>query len=110
MSTDNVYAFLTKLGDDNSLLQKIEEAQGDVNALVAVGKSAGFDFSADELKSVMAQKNDAEMSEQQLAQVAGGGGLFAAKSGHPTTGNGLSVCCSSMNTCTCCPDLRLTSR
>ena len=63
MSEEQIKAFLEKVKGDTSLQEKLKAA-GDVDAVAAIAKEAGFSISADDLK--MAQS---EISEEELEVV-----------------------------------------
>lgn len=65
MSEEQLKAFLEAVKADSGLQEKLKAA-GDVDAVVAIAKAAGFTISADALKA------QAEVSEQELESVAGG--------------------------------------
>ena len=67
MSEEQLKAFLEKVKGDTSLQEKLKAA-ADANAVAAIAKEAGFSISADDLT-----KAQAEISEEELEGVAGGG-------------------------------------
>ena len=67
MSEEQLKAFLEAVKADATLQEKLKAA-ADADAVVAIGKAAGFAISADELK-----RAQAEVSEEELEGVAGGG-------------------------------------
>ena len=67
MSEEQLKAFMEAVNADARLQEKLREA-GDFDAVVAIAKTAGFIISADEL-----QRAQAEISENELETVAGGG-------------------------------------
>ncbi|QNI85952.1 nif11-like leader peptide domain protein [Synechococcus sp. PROS-7-1] len=67
MSEEQLKAFLEAVKADAGLQEKLKAA-GDVDAVVTIAKAAGFVISAEELK-----KSQAEVSEEELEGVAGGG-------------------------------------
>ncbi|QNJ07376.1 nif11-like leader peptide domain protein [Synechococcus sp. MEDNS5] len=72
MSEEQLKAFLEAVKADSSLQEKLKAA-GDVDAVVAIAKAAGFAISADDL-----ERAQSEISEEELEGVAGG-------YGHPET-------------------------
>ena len=70
MSEEQLKAFLEAVKADAGLQEKLKAAS-DADAVVAIAKAAGFVISADELKSAQA-----EISEEELEGVAGGGVPF----------------------------------
>ena len=73
MSEEQLSALLAKLKQDDGLREKLQSA-GDLDAVVAVAKDAGFDVSkADWLKYQAQQK--IELSDAELERVSGGTGL-----------------------------------
>ena len=73
MSEEQLKAFLDKVKSDTSLREKLK-GSSDVDAVVAIAKSAGFVISADEIKT--AQSASQELSDEELEGVAGGGGGY----------------------------------
>ena len=70
MSEEQLNAFLDAAKADAGLQEKLKAA-ADADAVVAIAKAAGFAISADELK-----KSQAEISDEELEGVAGGGWSF----------------------------------
>ena len=66
MSEDQLKAFLAKVKDDTSLQEKLKSA-GDVDAVIAIAREAGFEISSDDLT-----KAQSALSEQELEDAAGG--------------------------------------
>ena len=67
MSEEQLKAFLEAVKADAGLQEKLNAAK-DADAVVEIAKAAGFVISAEELK-----KAQAEISEEELEGVAGGG-------------------------------------
>ena len=67
MSEEQLKAFLEKVKADAGLQEKLKSA-ANVDAVVAIAKEAGFVISADDIKQAQA-----EVSEEELESVAGGG-------------------------------------
>ena len=63
MSEEQLKAFLEKVKADTSLQEKLKAA-ADVDAALAIAKDAGFNISADVVRT--------EISEEELEGVAGG--------------------------------------
>lgn len=58
---------------NEELKKALTEAGNDVDKVVAVATSKGYDFTADELKAAIeAAKGDKELGEEDLDKVAGG--------------------------------------
>ena len=84
MSVEQVKAFLAKVKDDAALAQKLKDAQaaytGDketaiAEVIVPVAKSAGFNFTVEDIKADFKATFDnieGEASEDELNAVAGG--------------------------------------
>ena len=73
MSEEQLAALLAKLKDDEGLQEKLKGAS-DLDAVLAIAKDAGFDFSkADWLKYQVRQT--LELSDDELENMAGGIGL-----------------------------------
>jgi len=67
MSEEQLKAFIKKVKANAGLQEQLKTA-ADADAVVAIAKAAGFVISADDLK-----KAQAEVSEEELESVAGGG-------------------------------------
>ena len=83
MSEEQLKAFLEAVKADEGLQEKLKAA-GDADAVVGIAKAAGFVISADELKKSQADfisKSQAELSDEELEGVAGGG--IQTKREHP---------------------------
>ena len=70
MSEEQLKAFLEKVKGDTSLQEKLKETTNS-DAVLAIAKEAGFSISDDDLT-----KAQAELSEEELEGVAGGGDNF----------------------------------
>ena len=70
LSEEQLKAFLEAVKADASLQEKLK-ATADADAVVEVAKTAGFVISTEGL-----QKAQAEISDEQLAGVAGGGSVL----------------------------------
>lgn len=70
MSEEQFKAFMEAVKADADLQNQLKAA-GDTDAVVAIAKQAGFVISAEEL-----QRSQAEISEEELEGVAGGGSWF----------------------------------
>ena len=68
MSEEQLKAFMEAVKADAGLQEKVNGAGDDADAVVAIAKVAGFVISAEELA-----RAEAEVSEDELAGVAGGG-------------------------------------
>jgi predicted ribosomally synthesized peptide with nif11-like leader len=71
MSEEQLKAFLEAVKADAGLQKQLKAAK-DVDAVVAIAKSVGYAISVDELKKSQA----AEISDEELEEVAGGAGSF----------------------------------
>ena len=72
MSEEQLAALLAKLKDDAGLQEKLKGA-ADLDAAVAFAKEAGFDVSKADWLRYQA-KQTLELSDEELEEVAGGGG------------------------------------
>ncbi len=68
MSLENAKAMLEKMKTDNDLVEKIKAADNEGKKKIA--QELGLSFTADEMKEAI--KSDSELSEADLAAVAGG--------------------------------------
>ena len=66
MSEEQLKAFMEAVEADASLQEKLKAA-ADVDAFAAIAKEAGFNISADDLKSAQS-----DLSDEELDSVAGG--------------------------------------
>jgi predicted ribosomally synthesized peptide with nif11-like leader len=92
MSKESVLTFLSRASEDPGLLERIQSAGTDLNAILAIAAESGYRFTIAELQTAIKemQSEVEELSDEQLNQVVGGA---SQQSLHATTGNGLSVCC-----------------
>ena len=74
MSEEQLKAFLEAVKADAGLQEQLKAA-ADADAVVAIAKAAGFIISADALKQAQA-----EVLEEELESVAGGGGAWLSPS------------------------------
>jgi bacteriocin propeptide, TIGR03798 family len=78
MSEEQLKAFLEAVKADAGLQEKLKAA-ADADVVVEIAKAAGFAISAEELKS-----SQAELSEEELEGVAGGGVCLTKVLGYVT--------------------------
>ncbi len=71
MSVEQAKAFIEKLNSDETFRSQIAGAGSD-EARLQTAKEAGFEFSTEELTSVIDQFTGEELSEEELDAVAGG--------------------------------------
>ena len=71
MSIESAKAFVEKMASDDAFRAKLEQAASDEDRKQMV-KDAGFEFTKDELKAVVAESGKGELSEKDLEAVAGG--------------------------------------
>jgi predicted ribosomally synthesized peptide with nif11-like leader len=71
MSIEQAKAFIEKLDNDKTFLKEVAGAGSDETRM-ELAKTAGFDFSAEEFASAMAEATGAELSDEELDSVAGG--------------------------------------
>jgi predicted ribosomally synthesized peptide with nif11-like leader len=81
MAREAVEAFLRKLPEDDKLREAYAAAlkRATESALFEAAHTGGFEFSVEELRAVLNER-EAELSDDQLRQVAGGVGTYAC---HP---------------------------
>ena len=60
MSEEQLKAFLEKVKDDSSLLEKLKGAS-DADAVTAIAKEAGFSISADDINKAQSELSDEEL-------------------------------------------------
>ena len=77
MSISQLQAFVEACDVDQVLQLKIKSIGEDYEAIIAIGSSLGFEFSAEDLRSFKSSKADEEIDEElpleELATVAVGG-------------------------------------
>ena len=71
MSYTNINAFIERLKIDTKLQEELKQAT-DAAATLAIVRSAGFDLTAADLMSLQAVGRNNELSDAELATVAGG--------------------------------------
>ncbi len=74
MSDEQLKAFLKAVEADAGLQEKLKEAT-DADAVVAIAKASGFVVFAEELQRASAER--AELSEEELEDVAGGNRIYS---------------------------------
>ena len=80
MSVEAAAAFYDRLGNDLALMGKLKEL-GDRGRLVHYVKDElGYDFTREEMRKVLFERNP-ELSEEELQSVVGGTGFGAAGGG-----------------------------
>ncbi len=77
MSVESAKAFLEKFGKDEGFRAQVEGAANDEDRRALV-KAAGYEFTAEEMKTALGDKEmkaavGHELSEEELAGVSGGG-------------------------------------
>ena len=80
MPEEQLKAFLEAVKADAGLQEKLKTAK-DADAVVEIAKAAGYAISVDELK-----KSQAEISEEELEGVAGGGTAIKSLRWNPFLG------------------------
>ena len=78
MAREAVEKFLQELPESETLREAYANAlkRATESALAEVARTAGFEFSVDELRAVLDERS-AQLSEDQLQQVAGGVATYA---------------------------------
>ena len=74
MSGEQLAALLAKLKDDEGLQEKLKDA-ADLDAVLAIAKSAGFDISKAAWLRYQATQTLKTLSDEELENVAGGQGV-----------------------------------
>lgn len=76
MSKPQLEAFYRKLSEEKALKDKVTSLRGDVptvySQLVKIAKDSGYDVTVDDIKAAHSEKG--ELSDAELAKVAGGAG------------------------------------
>jgi predicted ribosomally synthesized peptide with nif11-like leader len=75
MSTEIVRQFLLAVSSDSALQEKLAVAT-DTQNVVGMASECGYSFTAQELKAVLTEANERELSDNELDAVAGGGGRW----------------------------------
>ena len=73
MSVEEVKRFFLACKDDKALQKELANIGTDNDACVAVAKRHGYDFTADELSSLIDAKKS-ELTEEELEKVSAAGG------------------------------------
>ncbi|MBD2457468.1 Nif11-like leader peptide family natural product precursor [Nostoc sp. FACHB-87] len=74
MSIENAQAFYSRMKTDDAFLEQVENAASPEERYEII-LAAGYDFSAEEFNTVLAQNSrteDIELNEEELLQVSGG--------------------------------------
>lgn len=77
MSADNAVRFVHQIAQDGSLRVRVEATKSP-DEVVRIGREAGYDFTADELRIAAVTLRKEELSDSELESVAGGGYLSDA--------------------------------
>jgi len=72
MSLEQAEAFLARVQSDDDFAAKLGELREDPAAVQAFIADAGFEASPEEIKDVVLESFGDELSEEQLASIAGG--------------------------------------
>ena len=84
MSQGQAVAFLERVEDDEAFAKELESIKDDPPAVLDKVHAAGFDATPDEIKEAFLERYGAELSQEQLDQIAAGsdpavvGGVTAA--------------------------------
>ncbi len=71
MGVESLKQFIQKLGTDDALAGKFKGVSTDPNAVIALGKEHGYEFSAEDMRDLKKQQGE-ELSDKELENVAGG--------------------------------------
>ena len=71
MSKENVVRFVQAVNNDRQLRSRIDAAEATIDAWLNIARESGFEFTADEFKSVLMISNT-ELGDETLEQVVGG--------------------------------------
>lgn len=74
MSVQSADAFIERLTSDTGFADRIYELREDPEAVHALVAESGFDATPDEIRDAMLEQFGSELSEEQLAAIAGGMG------------------------------------
>ena len=77
MSEEQLKAFWEAVQSDTSLQEKLRAAKTDADSIASIAKEAGFKITAEEVEEAQAQ-----LSDEQLDAVAGGGNLGYSHPGY----------------------------
>jgi len=84
MSKANAVQFIHKVGGDPALQQQIKGLNGNMPGLLSIAAKAGFNFTGDDWNNAVIEIADSmmgELSQEELDQVAGGGGTLTPPPG-----------------------------
>ena len=74
MSVQSADAFIERLTSDTGFADRIYELREDPEAVHALVSESGFDATPEEIRDAMLEQFGSELSEEQLAAIAGGMG------------------------------------
>ncbi len=72
MSVEQAEAFMDRVESDEAFAAELESLKADQAAVQAVVVAAGFDATPDEIRDAFADRFGDQLTEEQLAAVAGG--------------------------------------
>jgi predicted ribosomally synthesized peptide with nif11-like leader len=72
MSLEQAEAFLDSVQADEKFAQQLNEHRTNPDTIQTIVREAGFDATPDEIREVLVEKIGSELSEDQLAAIAGG--------------------------------------
>ena len=72
MSVEQAEAFMDRVGSDEAFAAELDSLKDDQAAVQAAVVAAGFDATPEEIREVFADRFGDELTEEQLAAVAGG--------------------------------------
>jgi len=72
MSTQQAEAFFARVQEDEDFAERLAALREDPTAVQALVAAEGFDASPEEIRDVFLEKFGSELSEEQLAAIAGG--------------------------------------
>lgn len=85
MSTTDAAGFLERLESDESFARELEAVKGNPNAVNEKMRAAGFDAQPEEIREAFVERYGAELTPEQLDQVAAGadpsGSIYFAAGG-----------------------------
>ena len=72
MSQAQAVAFLDRVENDDDLAKELESLKDDPPAVLDTVRAAGFDATPDEIKDVFLERYGAELTQEQMDQIAAG--------------------------------------
>jgi len=89
MTIEQAEAFVTRLESDSAFADQLAELKASPEQVMELVRTEGFDATPEEIREVFLEHFGSELSEEQLAAIAGG--LSSEQTGNIITGVGVTV-------------------